>query len=417
MRRLIALVLTVLGVCSCGSLGRDTHVLRIANWGAAGDDSELAKIYREILEQFERENPGVEIQIEGIPGSQEYVSKVLLSFVAGAEPDIITLDASSAAVFIENDVLLDLAPLAARTGVFSLDDYFPNVVNIARRGKKLFAIPLDFTPMVMYYNKDLFDAAGVSYPKAGWTTTEFLETARRLTGKGIYGFKFVNWIPGWLMWLWNRGGDILDATGSRATGTFDSKSNAETVAFLRDLVQLHKVAPSLSQTAAAGVDPFANGTAAMEVSGHWALVGYKEAPKLRLDRIGVAPLPSDVSPSKTVIYESGLAIGRNCRNPELAWKFIQYYTSYRVQHKYQSSGIAVCARKDVSNERATDEREQAFLSIVPSARPPWGSRVVGYDLVEDIGQKMMDAVIKGGADPMEALRDAARKIDRELARK
>ncbi len=394
-------------------------VLRVANWGGAGDDGEYYKIIRDIYAEFERRNPGVDIQIEGIPGSQDYVRKMLLSFVAGSAPDVMTLDASSAAVFIENGVLKDLTGYIADDSAFSLDDYYPNVVDIGRRGDSVYAIPLDFTPMVMYYNKDLFDKADVAYPEDDWTWDDFLAKAKQLTTGDQYGFTFTNWMPGWIMWLWNNGGDVLSEDGTKAKGYLDSPQNVEAVGWLRDLIDKHKVAPALSAIAAQGVEPFANGDAAMEISGHWALVGYGASDKIDIERIGVVPLPRKVRPDRsvTVMYESGLAIGENCKNPDLAWKFIKYMTSEEVQRKVQQTGIAMCARKDISQELATNPREEKFVEIVPTARMPWGSRVEGYDYVEAEGVKMMDSVLKSGADPKTALAKMAERIDRFFAEK
>lgn len=427
MSRFFAVLLLVLvsfGWVGCTGSSNGTTVLRVANWGGAGDDSEFRTTTRELLREFEEANPGVKVQVEGIPGSQEYVSKLLLSFIAGAEPDIITLDASSAAVFIDNKVLADLTPLIAADPTFQLDDYYPNVVDIARREQALYAIPSDFTPMVMYYNKRLFDEAGVPYPQPGWTYADFLNKAKRLTGGDRYGFKFSNWMPGWIMWLWNNGGDVLTPDGKRAQGAFDSAECIEAVTFLSDLIEKHRVAPNLSAAAAMGVDLFTTGRAAMEVSGHWALVGYSVAPKgpdgqplLRLEDVGVVELPSQTGKSVTVMYEAGYAIGRNCDKKELAWKFIKHMTSRDAQTRLNKTGIAVSARKDVSQARATDPRERVFLDIVPSARAPWGSRVEGYDFVETTGQKMMDAVLQSGVSPAEALRTAARRIDEDFARR
>lgn len=393
----------------------NTTVLRIAAWGGAGDDSESARIEREVYAEFERQNPGVEIQLENIPGSQDYVRKVLLSFIAGAEPDVIRLDASSAAVFINNGALKDLTPYVTGEDGINLDDYFENVVNIARRDEELYAIPVDFTPLVVYYNRRLFDEAAVPYPSDNWTWDEFLAKAKRLRKGEQYGFTFTNWMPGWLPWVWNNGGDVLGPDG-KATGTADSRATIEAISWLRDLITVHKVAPSLSQMAAEGAAPFANATAAMETSGHWNLVGLASAPKVKLDEIGIAPLPVSRHGRKpvTVIYESGWSIGRNCKNPDLAWKFIKYYTSQEVQRKIQQTGIGVCARKDIATERAIDAREQEFLRIIPSGREPWGARIEGYDYVESEGQKMMDGILKSGRDPARSLRDFARAVDRQL---
>ena len=420
----VGIAVAALVPLGCQYVGRDDTIpVRISTWGGAGDDTEYDKIVADMYREFEADNPGVKVKVEGIPG--EYVHKMLLNFVAGTQPDVMILDASSAAVFVDNGLLSDLRPFIDNDPEFKLDDYYQNVVDIASRGEKVHAIPGDFTPMVMYYNKDLFDAAGVPYPDASWNFDKFLETAKKLTIPGKqYGFVFSNWMPGWVMWLWNNGGDVLSPDGKVSSGYFDSDQNVRTVEFLRDLINVHKVAPSLSQTAAMGVEPFANGQAAMTISGHWSIVGYKAAPKgkdgkPKIDwrRLGVVALPHNTPESHTVMYEAGYAIPRGSPHPELAWKLVKKWTSYRLQSKYNASGIAVCARKDVSAERAKDPLEAQFIPIIPTARPPWGSKVQGYEAVERLGQNMMDSVLKGGVDIRRALKSAAREIDREFAKR
>jgi multiple sugar transport system substrate-binding protein len=399
-------------------------VLRVSNWGGAGDDSEYDQLVQRFYDEFERENPDIDLRIEGIPG--EYVPKMMLNFVAGTEPDVMTVDASSAAIFINNGVLADLTPIAEKDPTFKLSDYFPNVLDIGRRDGKLYTIPGDFTPMVMYYNRRLFDEAGVPYPKPGWTFDDFLRTAKALTkpDKDQYGFVFSNWMPGWVMWLWNNDGQALSPDGKRASGFLDSARNVETVSYLRDLINVHKVSPSLSAIAAQGVDPFANGQAAMTVSGHWAMVSYRNAPKDKDGKpkidwrdLGVVEMPTRVGRSHTVMYEAGYGITRRSKHKEAAWKFIKMWTGYRLQSKYNASGIAVCARKDVATERATDPVEKEFLRIVPTARPPAGAQVEGYEIVEKYGQNALDAILKNGKDVATALGEAAKRIDTEFAKR
>jgi multiple sugar transport system substrate-binding protein len=442
VRLLLFLTAAVLAGCS----RVDQNVVRMADWSGAGDDSEFNRLVQGVYRDFE-EKQGVDLRIEGTPDTPAYVTKMLLSHVAGTSPDVMRLDASSAAVFIENGVLLDLREYIERDAAFSLDDYFPNVVDITRRGGAVYGIPVGFTPMVLYYNKDLFDAAGVAYPDGTWTYAKFLDAAKKLTRGDVYGFEFTNWMAMWILFLWNNGGDVLSSDGSRAVGAFDSAVCVEAVQFLHDLVNVHKVAPTKSQSAAIGVNLFASGRAAMKIVGHWELIDYaKDTAKVKVDRIGIAPPPSNLPQPVTVMYESGLAIMKNCKNPDLAWELIKYMCSYGVQSRYNSTGIEVCANKRVAKEaalmpgldgiRAQDtftsgpeaprassikrvvppSLERAFLEIVPLARGPWGARVERYNLVEPIGEKMMDRVLNQGVSPAVALRDAAREIDREFAK-
>jgi multiple sugar transport system substrate-binding protein len=417
MRRLanILFLASVLLCCSaCQQAADSRQVLRVANWGGAGDDSEAMRIMREVYVEFERQNPDIDLQLELIPGSQEYVRKLLMSIVAGAEPDVVTLDASSSAVFINNDILLDLSELIEKDPDFDLADYHENVVDIARRDDEVYAVPLDFTPMVMYCNKRLFDEAGIPYPQAGWTFEEFLNIAKDLTRGEQYGYAFANWMPGWILWVWNNGGDSLSADGSSADGAINSPATAEAIRFIHSMIEEHGASPSLSQTAALGVDPFLNGQAAMTISGHWNLIGIANSDKIDLEDVLVVPVPSNLPKSQTVIYEAGLGITKKSKNRDAAWRFVKYMTSEEVQRKIQSTGIAVCARKDISEERGVTELEQAFLDIIPSGRPPWGAKVEAYDVVESEGERAMDAVLKSGRPVEEALNRAADAIDRHL---
>lgn len=156
-----------------------TITLRVADWGGAASDPASSRYEREVRAEWNRLHPDIRIAEEHIPGSDAYVSKMLTAFVARTEPDIMALDASSAA-FIDNDTLRDLTPFA-QADRLDLTVYYPNVLNLARRGPHLYALPADFTPMMLYYNKRLFAQAGIPTPHDGWTWDEFHADCRRLT--------------------------------------------------------------------------------------------------------------------------------------------------------------------------------------------------------------------------------------------
>ncbi len=430
-RKLLPVILATLALGQgCGpGYPPGTIVLHVANWGGAKEGTEDDKRVEAIYREFERQNPGVRIQEESVP--LDYVAKMSLAYIAKAQPEVMMLDLSSAALFIDSKMVADLRPYIAADKDFHCGDYFPNVFNAATRDEAVYALPNDFTPVVMYYNKRLFDQAHVPYPKADWNFVQFRETAQKLTIQGDrkgdapkqYGYAFKNWPAGWVMLIWNKGGDYLSQDPIQATGHLDSKEAVETVTFLRDLVN-DGYAPSISETASAGVDLFSNAQAAMVASGHWSLLDYKHAPKdaqgrpkITWDDIGVAPLPHDIPQSQTVMYESGYAMSALCKHKDLAWKFIKFMTSYYAQHLYQMSGIAVCARKDVAEERAkASALEASFLPLISSCRPPYGSRIEGYEVVEDQITKAMDSVLQSGRDPFEALHKSALQIDREFAK-
>jgi ABC-type glycerol-3-phosphate transport system substrate-binding protein len=490
---------------------------------------------REIREAFEALHPGVQVQFEMIPGQDgQYAPKLLMMHVAGSMPDVIHLDASSAAIFIDNGVLRDLSPMIARDPDFCIEDYFESVVAIARRdepfgdpaqevgrsfpgapgpassrqrqagkmpvlrsagfqpagrlamppsyrrlpaapsyrqfptGKqeqarclryvppasnrtlvppasgrhaqrlvssqqpqapadadnaisssgRLYAIPLDFTPMVIYYNKTLFDDAGVPYPTDGWTWDDFLAAAKALTimpdgadRPTQYGFNFINWMPAWILWLWTNNADVLDESGRRATGAFDAPRSIEAIHFIVNLMTKHHVAPTLTESSAAGVDLFRAGRAAMDLKGHWMMIDY------RADGIdfGVVSLPTNTGEPVTAVYAAGLAITEKARHPGLAWEYVKFMTSKRVQIRRVAPGLAISANRHAAAHYADNPIEQAFLRQVPHARPPWGARVERYPVVEDLGREMMEDILYGNVPVGDAIKRTTRLIDAALA--
>jgi hypothetical protein len=125
-------------------------------------------------------------------------------------------------------------------------------------------------------------------------------------------------------------------------------------------------------------------------------------------------MPTQLKSPVTVYYESGLGIGNGCKNPEAAWKFIKHFCSAKNQLRYNSSGIAVCARKDVAQERAKVPIENDFIQLIPGARPPLGTQIEGYAFVEQQGLSMMESVLNGRKTPQDALHEMALRIDREF---
>jgi ABC-type glycerol-3-phosphate transport system substrate-binding protein len=124
-RTLLALIVAAL--CLLPFCGRETDrrvVLRVADWGGPAGDPTFLRLERNIRLEFERRCAGVRIQAENIPGPGQYVPKLLMTYVAGNPPDVITLDASSSAVFINHDLLTDLLPRIHTDPGFCLSDYF-----------------------------------------------------------------------------------------------------------------------------------------------------------------------------------------------------------------------------------------------------------------------------------------------------
>ena len=113
---------------------------------------------RQLWDEYMRARSEVVLRIEQVPGQGLYAPKMIMMHLAGSMPDVMHLDAAYSAVFMKNGVVRDLTPFLERDTDFHLSDFFESALSFAKQDGALYAIPWDFTPMVMWYNKELFDA-------------------------------------------------------------------------------------------------------------------------------------------------------------------------------------------------------------------------------------------------------------------
>lgn len=144
----------------------------------------------------------------------------------------------------------------------------------------VYGAPTDFTTGVIWYNEDLFDRYGVTYPTDDWTWEGFRETAKKLThpDEGVYGFIVSPSSYSWEAWAAMLGGDFIDPTGTTMDGYLNSPETIAAIKFLTDLYLEDEVSPAPEMVTAMGgsYELFSAGKVAMTDSGMW-FMGYLRA--------------------------------------------------------------------------------------------------------------------------------------------
>ena len=395
-------------------------VLRVANWGGA----EEIQLEEEIAAEFMRRHPGLEVQIESIPAN--YKEKILTYIASGEPPDVFLLDSVIIPALLNKGILLNLRPYLDSLHI-NPAAYFPNVLNIFAKGEHLYALPKDFTPIVMYYNKRLFDQAQLPYPKIGWTWENYLRLSQQLTqdtnGDAIvdqYGTVFSNYFYLWQPWVWMNGGDIFDPPGKSAAGYFDSPRTEQALQFLIDLRTKHKVAPDdvALKTGTGSTGMFLSGKIAMVSSGHWSLPTFKKYIQRGDLKIGAVPLPHPENGQLvTPIYASGWCVPRATRHRELALQLAAFFSNEQAARIRARSGIGVSSVQAVAQEQWQSDPfqlEQAFIESIPYGRQPWGTVIDEFSRVETMAQNAVDEVLIGNRDIHAAFAETARALDKEL---
>lgn len=226
--------------------------------------------------------------------------------------------------------LLNLQPLLEADPAFSSAAFSPRLLNSLRDRGDLWGLPFQAQARVMFYNRDLFDAAGVAYPQPGWTLDDFLAAAVALTqGAGDekqYGFLPLNGDASDLItFLALQGAYPWDERGQPR---FDAPEVAAAVRWYTDLAMTHSVAPAFPSDLP-DRDPQAqdvrnalirDGKVAMwsDFDGvNRGSVWPREA------RIGMAPLPVGQA-AVTQFLPQGLFIAADTPNAQACWRWIEF---------------------------------------------------------------------------------------------
>lgn len=318
--------------------------IRFATWGS---ESEV-ETNKKAIEAFEAEHPGVTVELEYIP--EDYETKIDTLIAGGAAPDVIYGHPYQLRKWYALGALLDLSDLYEAKGLNDDSIYDTSFYkNFEYEGAKVGTINGQDI-ILLYYNKTLFDAAGVDYPSEGWTWDDFIEAAQALTitedGKTTqYGVSLGASYTIAELFIWSHGGAIVDDTyATDAEIVVDSPETIAGLQLMSDIVNTYKVSPTPESAGVFG-GSFEAGNVAMKFDGAWAPVFLKDVEGLDWDMIVV---PKGPEGRKTAVLYAGYGVYKDSQNPELAREFAAFMQSYDGQNILAETGLITVIHKDVS---------------------------------------------------------------------
>lgn len=187
-----SLIFLILSACSGDSDGDgassksdDSEVeLTFTTWG---NDEHIA-MYEELLTEFHENNPNIKVKVQSIPHA-DYQQKLSVLAAGNELPDVGWVAERMVPQFVNNNILRDISDFKEDED-FNFEDYIPSTLELWEHDGKLLGLPFSTPPMIMYYNKTMFEEAGLDTPnelvaKGKWTWEQFEETASRLSsGEG-----------------------------------------------------------------------------------------------------------------------------------------------------------------------------------------------------------------------------------------
>lgn len=298
------------------------------------NDGEQSKRIAPVTQEFMKLHPKVQVQMLVIPG--DMALKLAPAAAAKTLPDLYYPRTFTTADYAIKGWLYDINDYVRRDAKeLNLDDLDPLMTVKEKWKGRWYSLPENFSDLVVYYNKKLFDDAKVPYPKDDWTWNDFRDTGLKFvktdsTGKqtqfgadvGVLAYDWINW--GMLL---GNGGQVLSDDLKKAV--VNSKQNADTLQFLSDLIHVDKVAPAPNQLPQ-GMDPFGSRTVAMHVGGSWEIARLRDTIKNKFDW-DVAAIPKGSTGKYGVNVEGGCyGIGGSTKYPDDTWELLKFSTTTKA---------------------------------------------------------------------------------------
>lgn len=340
----------------------------------------------------------VEFQTASWPN---YWTKLPALAVSNDLPDIISLQSMRAPGFAQ--LMEPLNPKIERDG-FDIESFDESIIAGLSKDGNLYALPYDFGPWIVYYNKDLFEERGAALPGPDWTMSEFMDAARAISVDNTYAIG-ATVVDGFLPFALSSGATYLNDAGEL------DLTNDGLVAAFEDYVKLvteEEVAPLFppggTSSSAQASGRFTAGEIAMYLTGPWSMINLKGNVEFDL---GVAPIPAGEAGSITLSAGSGFGISTTTEHKEEAWKAIQVLTGPEAEQYLAQAGRAFPARKafqddwyNVASEGVLNAKD-SITAALENAQP--FRTTENWNTVSSLFEQYAPLAFSGSQSPAEVL--------------
>ncbi|BCW82855.1 sugar ABC transporter substrate-binding protein [Arthrobacter sp. NicSoilE8] len=345
-----------------------------------------------IVQAFEKDNPNITVEVTTLP-YKDYATALKTDLAAGTQADAFDIEYANLRSYVNSGAL---APLE---GVDN-SKYKQSLLDSYRADDKQYALPSSFSAVVLYYNKDLFDAAGQAYPTPAWTWADEKAAAEKITNKaaGVYGdYQSVTYYEFYKA-LAQAGGKFLSDDGKSAA--FNSPEGIKAAEWLAG-----KSGTTMPTPAEGAGTPdfdtklFADGKLGMLHSGIWVASSFKDTPK----NWDIVVEPGQAQKANAV-FSNAIGVSAQSKNKEAAQKWVEFMTG---------SDAAAQTRISSSWELPATSSESVLKDYLAKDKP--SNRKTVFDALDNVAlapvigdnQQQMTDIITNALGEVEAKRATA----------
>lgn len=369
-------------------------------------DPETAKL-EEVIAAFETANPGITVETTRFAYS-DFKTALLTAISSGEVPDVARLDIAWVSEFADQGALVQLdGNMPGFEDI--IQDTFPGPLSTNLWEGHYYGLPLDTNTQVLLWNKDIFEAAGISAPPA--TMEEFADiacTVNRSASETRYGYAQGGtyfWAPAPIFYA--MGGKVTDEGITTATGYVNGPESVAAFTMLKDLYDQGCMSPNLLGGGIATDAGHAEGTYAMIIDGPWMVDIYKNNyPDFE---VNFAPIPTGPqSTTSSVVGGEDVVILEGSQNQDAAMKWAAFLLSPEAQKMMAEVGQMPTLVSLVGDPAMPSYfgvfQEQLKTAQARVPHPKWSD-------MDNAINNAYQRILKGEQTPQEALDQAAEEIN------
>jgi multiple sugar transport system substrate-binding protein len=361
-----------------------------------------------LIAAFEEENPDIDIEYTTAP-FDNYFTRLQTDFAGGNPPDVFELNYENFVTFASRGTLL---PLEEHLTVDPAATFYPAALEAFRYDGVQYGLPITFSTVVLFYNRDLFDAAGVAYPTDDWTWEDVISASEQITDAENRVWGIYQPVQFWEFYkVAQQAGGGLEVG---ETVAIDTPENQEALHYLVDKIHLHGIMPSDAQMSGVGdVDLFLGGQLGMLVSGIWMFDRFINDASFNWD-IAVEPGGAQKA---THFFSNAAVVSATTPHAEAATRWVEFLAANpltaetRIASSWELPALTL-EQSDVLEpylaQPMPENREAVFASLEYAVTPPV---VENQPQLQDIINQELEAARLGTKSVEQALADAQQRVE------
>lgn len=330
-------------------------------------DSNQEPGIRQIIDDFTAKT-GIEAEVQVVDWNN-YWTLLSAGAQGGSLPDVFWMHSNESQRYMSNDMLLDITDRIAKSTLIDPENYPEDIWSLYTYNKKYYAVPKDIDTIALWYNKTMFDEAGISYPDENWTWDDLYGAAKKLTKAdgSVYGFTNVNTNnqAGWYNLIYSNNGYVISEDKTKSG--MDHPNTIEAMKWMEKMINEGLMPPQHVMSESGEDVLLQSGKTAMTMQGSWMVAAFRDN-EYSYNNCDVAMLPLNEKTGRRVSIYNGLGWAISADTPRVddAWKLVEYFGSEEGQLKQAELGVTMSAYKDTSDKWKNSVPQfnlQAYLNM------------------------------------------------------